>query len=121
MAESIVANKAYQFSIRVVKLHLYLWNSQKQVMPISRQLLRAGTSVAANVAEAIGGHSERDFSAKMSIAYKEARETSYWLRLLRDSGIIDKKISASFLSDIDEIMKILGSILKTVKSKQRKK
>jgi four helix bundle protein len=120
MADSIIAGKTYRFSIRIVKMHLHLCKSQQNVITISKQLLRSGTSVGANVEEAIGGQSERDFSAKMSIAYKEARETKYWLRLLRDSGIIDTKTSTSFLFDIEEIIKILGSIIKTVKSKQKK-
>ena len=119
MANSIIADKTYRFSIRVVKMHLHICETQQNLSPISRQLLRAGTSVGANVEEAIGGHTEKDFSAKMSIAYKEARETKYWIRLLRDSGIIDKTLAVSFLSDIEEIVKIIGSIIRTVKNKQK--
>ncbi|MEO8171966.1 MAG: four helix bundle protein, partial [Sediminibacterium sp.] len=62
---------------------------------------------------------EKDFSAKMSIAYKEARETRYWLRLLRDCDLIDNKISNSFLQDVEELIRISGSIIKTVKQKNR--
>ena len=119
MANSIIADKTYRFSIRVVKMHLHICETQQNLSPISRQLLRAGISVGANVEEAIGGHTEKDFSAKMSIAYKEARETKYWIRLLRDSGIIDKTLAVSFLSDIEEIVKIIGSIIRTVKNKQK--
>ncbi|MES2005821.1 MAG: four helix bundle protein [Bacteroidota bacterium] len=67
----------------------------------------------------LGGHTERDFSAKMSIAYKEARETRYWLRLLRDCGVIDTKLSDSFLKDVEEIIRISGSIIKTIKQKNK--
>lgn len=117
MKESIIAGKTYRFAVRVVKLHLHLCKQQHSLYCLSRQLLRAGTSVGANIEEALGGHTEKDFSAKMSIAYKEARETRYWLLLLKDCNIIEPKLSASFLADIESILKILGSILKTVKQK----
>jgi four helix bundle protein len=119
MSASIIADKSYKFSIRIVKIHLHLCKTQKNVYSLSRQLLRAGTSIGANVEEAIGGHTEKDFSAKMSIAYKEARETRYWLRLLRDCDLIDTKLSNSFLKDVEEIIRISGSIIKTVKQKSK--
>jgi len=103
-------------TIRVVKLYLFL-KSEKQEYELSRQLLRSATSVGANVEEAIGAQSQKDFIHKLSIAYKEARETQYWIRLLSDSGIITSQESTSLLSDCDELMKIIGSILKTMKSK----
>ena len=121
MAESVIAMKTYRFSVRIVKIHLHLCRSGKDIYCVSRQLLRSGTSIGANVEEAIGGHTEKEFAAKMSIAYKEARETRYWLRLLRDCNFIDAKISASFLADIEEIIKILGSIIRTIKQKQKSK
>ena len=120
MTESIIANKAYKFSIRIVKIHLHLCKTEKNIYSLSKQLLRSGTSIGANVEEALGGHTEKDFCAKMSIAYKEARETRYWLKLLRDCNIIETKISASFLSDLEEILKIIGSIIKTIKNKKIK-
>jgi four helix bundle protein len=121
MAESIIAGKTYLFSLRILKIHLHLCEREKQLYSITKQLLRSGTSIGANVEEALGGHTERDFSAKMSIAYKEARETHYWLRLLFDSGIIERPIADSFLKDVEEIIKIIGSILKTVKQKTKDK
>jgi four helix bundle protein len=121
MAESIIAVKTYKFSMRIVKIHLHLCRSEKNIYSVSRQLLRSGTSIGANIEEAIGGHTEKDFSAKMSIAYKEARETRYWLRLLRDCNCIDARISSSFLVDIEGIIKILGSIINTIKQKQKRK
>ncbi len=120
MAESIIAEKTYRFSIRIVKIHLHLCKEDRDVYSISRQLLRSGTSIGANVEEALGGHTEKDFSAKMSIAYKESRETRYWLRLLRDCDLIDHSMACSFLKDVDEIIRITGSIIKTVKNKNRK-
>ncbi len=80
------------------------------------QLLRSGTSIGANVEEAVGAQSKSDFIHKLSIAYKESRETSYWLRLLNDAQLIENKLSLSFLNDIDELKKILASILKTSKT-----
>ena len=121
MSESIIAEKAYKFSVRIVKIHLHLCSKEKNIYNLSKQLLRSGTSIGANIEEALGGHTERDFSAKMSIAYKEARETRYWIRLLRDCSLIDTKISISFLEDVEEIIKITGSIIKTVKRKQLNK
>jgi len=117
MTKSIIAQKTYQFSVRIVKIHLHLCKTEKNIYCLSKQLLRSGTSIGANVEEALGGHSEKDFSAKMSIAYKEARETRYWLRLLRDCGFVETKLFISFLKDIEEIIKITGSIIKTVKNK----
>ena len=121
MAESVLADKTYKFSVRIVKIHLHLCEKERSIYSISKQLLRSGTSIGANVEEALGGHTEKDFSAKMSIAYKEARETKYWIRLLRDCNFIETKIAASFMNDIEEIIKITGSILKTVKGKTKNK
>lgn len=119
MAESIIAGKTYLFSVRIVKIHLHLCEREKQLYSITKQLLRSGTSIGANVEEALGGHTERDFSAKMSIAYKEARETHYWIRLLLDCGIMEKAAAVSLLKDVEEIIKIIGSIIKTVKQKTK--
>ena len=80
------------------------------------QFLRSGTSIGANVEEAIGAQSKRDFIHKLGIAYKESRETSYWLRLLKDAALLEDKLADSFLNDIDEIRKILAAILKSAKT-----
>ena len=82
------------------------------------QLLKCGTSIGANVEEAEGGQSNADFIHKMGIAYKEAREAHYWLRLLRDSELLEVKLANSFIDDVDELKKILASILKTSKGKK---
>ncbi|RYD71408.1 MAG: four helix bundle protein, partial [Sphingobacteriales bacterium] len=80
-----------------------------------KQLLRSGVSIGANVEEAIGAQTKKDFIAKISISYKEARETKYWLRLLRDSEFLKPNEADLLLTDIEEILKILAQILKTSK------
>jgi four helix bundle protein len=87
---------------------------------LSKQLLRSGTSVGSNVEEAEGGQSEKDFISKMSIAYKEARETKYRLRLLYDTDYINKKMFDSMMKDCLELLKIIGKIQITMKNKNRK-
>lgn len=110
-----IQTKSYTFALRVVKLYRFLCEEQKEFV-LSKQLLRAGTSIGANVEEAIGGQSDKDFKAKLSIAYKEARESKYWIRLLRDSGYLNEPQAESLLNDIEEILKICGSILKTLRN-----
>lgn len=107
--------KSYAFAIRIVKLHRYL-NKKKVEKELLAQLLRSGTSIGANIEEAIGGQSKSDFIHKLSIAYKESRETSYWIRLLKDTDVLDAKLAYSFLEEIEELKRILASILKTSKS-----
>jgi len=107
--------KSYAFALRIVKLYRYLCDEKKEFV-LSKQIVRSGTSIGANVEEAIGGQS-KDFLSKMSIAYKEARETHYWLRLLRDSDILDVKHADSVIEDCEELLKLSGSIIRTTKSK----
>lgn len=114
--ENIIQQKSYAFAIRMVKLYQHL-SSEKNEYVLSKQLLRSGTSIGANVEEAIGGQSDRDFFAKLNIAYKEARESKYWINLLTDTDYLTQKQSASLLEDIEEILKISGSILKTLRDK----
>jgi conserved hypothetical protein TIGR02436 len=85
---------------------------------LSKQILRCGTSIGANIEEAIGAQSEKDFYAKLSIAYKEARETHYWLRLLHDSELLNNEEGSSMLDDCEELLKIIGSIQKSLKNKE---
>ena len=82
---NVLQQKTYAFAIRIVKACQYLVSEKKEFV-LSKQVLRSGTSIGANTEEAIGGQSEKDFYAKLCIAYKEARETHYWIRLLRDTG-----------------------------------
>ena len=113
--ENPARDKSYDFALRIIKLYKYLIYEKKEFV-LSKQVLKSGTSIGANVEEAIGGQSRRDFLAKISIAYKETRETHYWLRLLRDSNFLKKDVSQSLLRDCEELLKILGSIQKTVKN-----
>lgn len=108
--ENIIQVKSFAFAIEVVKLSKELQKNSDFV--ISNQLLRSGTSIGANVEEALAGQSRKDFISKMAIASKEARETRYWLRLLKASRTNDKDYS-DHLSKIDEIIRILTAIVKT--------
>ena len=115
---NVVQTKSYAFAVRIVKLYQYLVK-EKQEYVLSRQLVKSGTSIGANVEEAIGGQSQKDFQAKLSISYKEARETHYWLRLMQDSGYLSPTQSKSLLEDCSELLKILGSIQRTMKNQIR--
>jgi four helix bundle protein len=112
---NVVRDKSYAFAVRVVNACRYLVDEKREFV-LSKQLLRSGTSIGANVEEAIGGQSEKDFFAKLSIAYKESRETRYWIRLLADTEYLTPHQSASLIDDIDELLKIIGSILKTMRA-----
>lgn len=111
---NVTYNKSYQFAIRIVNAYKYLIEEKREFV-LSKQLLKSGTSIGANVAEANGVISSSDFSAKISIAYKETLETKYWLSLLKDTGYIDVKSFNSIYQDADEIAKILFSILKNTR------
>ena len=115
--ENILAGKTYAFALRIVKLAQFL-TKEKSEFVLSKQILRSGTSIGANTEEAIGGQSEKDFFAKLCIAYKETRETKYWLRLLVGSNYLSEKESSSLLSDCEEILKIIGKTLSTIRKKQ---
>jgi len=116
---SLVYNKAYAFAIRIVKAYQFLQGEKKEFV-LSKQLLRCGTSIGANIAEANGGISTNDFSSKMSIAYKECLETKYWLSLLKDTDFIDENTFISIFTDADEIAKMLFSIINTARIKINK-
>ena len=116
MKENIIQDKSYAFALRIVNLYRWLCEEKKEYV-LSKQILRSGTSIGANVEEAIGGQSDKDFHSKLNIAYKESRETRYWLRLLHDAKLIDDNAFQSIIADCEELMKILGSITKTMKAK----
>lgn len=107
---NIIREKSFNFALKIIELNKKLIDEKKYV--ISRQLLKSGTSIGANVEEAGAAQSRRDFVAKMSIASKEARETKYWLRLLKQSELItfDHK---TYLKELNEIVNILTAIVKT--------
>jgi four helix bundle protein len=110
-ADNLIRDKSYDFALRIIKL--CSWLRDKQHYELSNQLLRSGTSIGANVEEALAGHSRRDFLHKMTIASKEARETHYWLRLLRDSEILNESQSLPIITESEELVKILTKIAKT--------
>lgn len=116
--QNIIIEKSYDFGLRTVKLYIYL-RKNKVERELLIQFLKCGTSVGANVEEAEGAQSLNDFIHKIGIAYKEAREAHYWLRLLRDSELLELKLANSFIADAEELKKILASILKTSKAKEK--
>ena len=111
MTDNIIQDKSYRFALRTVKL--CMWLKECRHFELSSQLLRSGTSIGANVEEALAGHSRKDFLHKMNIATKEAREAHYWLRLLKDSGILSESQADSIINESGELVKILTSIVKT--------
>lgn len=115
--DNIVQVKGYGFAVRVVRLYQHL-STEKKEFVLSKQLLRSGTGIGANIEEAIGGQSRADFVSKIAIAYKEARESSYWLRLLKDTGYLSKNEFASIHSDAEELCRLLAAIQKTAKDKR---
>jgi four helix bundle protein len=118
MKNNVIQEKSYQFALKIIKVYKNLTEVNKEYA-LSKQLLRCGTSIGANIEESIRGQSDKDFFSKITIAYKEARETHYWIRLLRDSGYIDSDLSIDLFNDCDEPLKIIGSIQKTMSSKIR--
>jgi four helix bundle protein len=114
MGDNIVLGKSFDFAVRVVKLYKYLCEEQKEYV-LSKQLIRSGTSIGANVNEAQAGQSKADFIAKMAVASKEARESKYWINLLIKTDYLNKedKHVQTLVNDIDEIVRILTSIVKS--------
>lgn len=106
---NVIQEKSFNFSLRII----HLCKSLKEIreFDISRQLFRSGTSIGANVEEALAAHSRKDFLYKMGIASRESRETSYWLRLIKNGNIL--KVPDDYFSDINEITSILTAIVKT--------
>ena len=114
--DNIIQGKSFKFAVRIVKLYKYLCDVKSEYV-LSKQVLRSGTSIGANIEESIGGQSGKDFITKVTIAYKEARETAYWIKLLFATDYIDKEQADSLLKDADEICKILGMIQISIKNR----
>jgi four helix bundle protein len=114
--ENVIQDKSFAFAIRIVRLYQYLCEDKKEIV-LSKQLLRSGTSIGANIEESIGGQSEKDFFTKITIAYKEARETIYWLRLLQATDYLSKEQFDSMVKDAEELVKIIGTIQVTLKNR----
>lgn len=114
--ENIIADKTYAFSKRIVKLYQYMVSENKEYA-LSKQILKSGTSIGVNTEEAIGAISKKISKNHLLLAHTKARETKYWLRLLKDAGYIKEVLYLSLLSDCEQILEILFSIIKSSKEK----
>ena len=116
--ENIVMNKSKDFALRIIKLYKYLCDNKKEFV-LSKQILRAGTSIGANIKEAQSAQSRKDFKSKIYIAYKEANETEYWLELLHESSILEENLYDNLYEDNYEIISLLTSITKTLRKESK--
>jgi len=114
MKENVIKGKSYNFALLIIKIYKKL-SIEKKEFVLSKQLLHSGTSIGANIEEATGGISKKDFIAKLHISFKEAKETQYWIRLLYDSDYLSKEDFENLMPACDEILRILSAILKTSK------
>jgi len=111
---NVIQEKSFSFAVKIVGLFKML-SLEKKEFVMSKQLLRSGTSIGANVEEAIGGQSKADFMSKLSISYKEARETLYWIKLMKETGHLPTEIAEDLIHDADEICRIIAKIQITSK------
>ena len=118
MRENLLTEKSIAFAARIIKLHKYLIKTQKETV-ISKQIVRSGTSIGANINEANYGQSKADFISKLHIALKETAETEYWLRLLLASEYVSKEMGESLLSDCIELKRILVASINTAKGNEK--
>jgi len=116
-AQNSIVDRSFAFAVRVVKLCKYIEKQDRVSCTLANQFLRSGTSIGANVEETQAGQSKADFVAKMSIARKEARETHYWLRLLKESEIVPESQLSEIVQEADEIIRILTAIVKTAQAR----
>ncbi len=114
MKNNIISDKSKAFAIRIVKLYKYLCDEKREFV-MSKQILRSGTSIGANIRETKNAQSKADFISKMNIALKEADETAYWLELLVETEYINKNQFDNIYSDCNELIRILTSIIKSIK------
>ena len=114
--ENALLEKSFQFALRIIKLFKLL-RENKVERDLGLQILKSGTSIGANIEEAMGGSSKKEFMYKLEIAYREARETRYWLCLLKESGLLESDLADSFIIDCEELIKFLTAILKSLKIK----
>ncbi len=112
---SAISTKSFNFALKIIRANQVLISSHKEYV-ISKQLLRSGTSIGANVAESGGAFTRNDFEFKLSLAYKEARETGYWLKLLMASNLLDPNLVDELIKDIEELQRLIGSSLITIRT-----
>jgi len=117
---NVVADKSFDFAVRIVKLYRFLCEEKKEYV-LSKQLVRSGTSIGANIEEALQAQSKRDYLSKMNIALKEANETLYWIRLFHATQLLDDKQKESIFADCNEVISILVAIVKTTKKNMEAK
>ena len=115
-SDNIIQEKSFAFAIRIVNLYKYL-TSEKKEFVLSKQILKSGTSIGANIEESIGAQSDKDFLNKISISYKEARESIFWLKLLQATNYLSAEETESLLSNAEELCKILGKIQISIKNR----
>jgi len=113
--ENIIVQKSYAFALQIIQLYKCL--TEKKEFVLSKQILRSGTSIGANIHEAVASESKKDFIHKLGIALKESRETSYWLNLLNDSSYITNEEFNRLINSCDELIRILNSIILTTKER----
>ena len=119
MKENVVLRKSKAFALRIIKMYKWL-SEEKHEYVLSKQCLRSGTSIGANIRESINAQSKSDFVSKLNIALKESDETQYWLELLHESDYIDEKLFQSVYDDNIELTRLLTSIIKTIKENTTK-
>ena len=113
--DNVVEEKSFRFAVRIVRLNQYLRTKKKEYV-LSKQLLRSGTSIGANIAESQHAQSKADFISKLEIALKETTETKYWLRLMKETALLSHSEFDSIFPDCIELEKLLVSIIKTTKN-----
>lgn len=116
-----ITDRSFNFAVQIIEICKFLEKKDRVSRTLANQLLRSGTSIGANVEEAQAGQSKADFTAKMSIARKEARETLYWLRLLKESEIVSEAKLTDSIQEADELVRILTTIVKTSQTGTRNK
>ena len=114
---NVIVDKSKSFAVRVIRMYQYLCQEKSEFV-LSKQILRSGTSIGANVKEAIRAQSRPDFTSKMNIALKEASETEYWLELLQETGYLTDQQGLSMLSECRELLKLLTSIVKSSRKEE---
>ncbi len=113
-SESIITSKSFQFALKIVRANQLIVKAHRENV-LSKQLFRCGTSIGANVVESGGAYSKKDFEFKLSIAYKEAKETAYWLKLIEANKLLETNVLAELHIDVEELQRLIGSAIITLR------